>query len=110
MSQSYSYRNPVLSLWQAAVAEVRGRRESVQARMATVTTQRVAMRPLAAADDLMSPVHLIATAVANHPGGGPSGRCTHRLRKDCRRIPLGGDDWRQGEISDPGGRVKIRRV
>jgi hypothetical protein len=37
--------------------------------MATVTTQRVAMRPLAAADDLMSPVHLIATAVANQPAG-----------------------------------------
>jgi Calcineurin-like phosphoesterase len=80
MSQPYSYRNPVLSLWQAAVADVHARRHSVKLRMATVTAQRLETRPLAAADDLMSPVHLIASDFPDqgrernsHPseGGGP---------------------------------------
>ncbi len=72
MSQTYSYRNPVLSLWQAAVAEVHGRRDSVQMRTAMVTSQRVPVRPLAASDDLMSPVHMVAKALTDRPaeGGG----------------------------------------
>jgi hypothetical protein len=66
MSQIYSYRNPVLSLWQAAVAEVHARRDSVILRTAMVTAQRVETRPLAAADDLMSPVHMVAAALSDH--------------------------------------------
>jgi Calcineurin-like phosphoesterase len=63
MSEPYSYRNPVLSLWQAAVADVHARRHSVKLRMATatVTAQRLETRPLAAADELMSPVHMVAS-------------------------------------------------
>lgn len=65
MSQPYSYRNPVLSLWQAAVAEVHARRDSVKLRTAMVTARRVETRPLAAADDLMSPVHMVAAALSD---------------------------------------------
>jgi hypothetical protein len=65
MSQPYSYQNPVLSLWQSAVAEVHARRDSVKLRTAMVTTQRMETMPLAAADDLMAPVHMVAAAAAN---------------------------------------------
>jgi hypothetical protein len=65
MSPIYSYRNPVLSLWQAAVAEVHTRRDSVKLRTAMVTGRRVETRPLAAADDLMLPVHIVAAVLSD---------------------------------------------
>lgn len=69
MSELYSYRNPVLSLWQSAVADVHARRDSVKSRTATVTAQRLDTRALAAPDDLMSPVHMVAKALT--PQGRP---------------------------------------
>jgi hypothetical protein len=67
VSQIYTYRNPVLSLWQAAVKAVHARRDSVKSRTAMLTTQRMETRSLAAADELMSPVHEIASALSS-PG------------------------------------------
>ncbi|MGA2249157.1 metallophosphoesterase family protein [Terracidiphilus sp.] len=63
MSQTYTYGNPVLSLWQASVAEVQRRHASVQSRMATATRQRVAIAAQPAPDDLMAPVRLIGEPV-----------------------------------------------
>jgi hypothetical protein len=63
MPKLYSYRNPVLSLWQSAVADVHARRDSVKSRIAMVTAERFEAKPLTAADDLMSPVDMIAAAV-----------------------------------------------
>lgn len=64
MSQLYTYSDPVLSLWQAAVAEVQRRHRSMQARMNAVTGPRALgalapLRALPSEDDLMSAVHLI---------------------------------------------------
>jgi hypothetical protein len=64
MSNSYTYRDPTLSLWQSAVAEVHRRRSSVQRRMADSTTKRFAARALDSADDLMSPVFLIGNSAS----------------------------------------------
>jgi hypothetical protein len=63
MSNFYSYRDPVLSLWQAAVAEVHRRRASVRSRMAASTTKRFALPILDSHDDLMSPAHLIGASI-----------------------------------------------
>lgn len=59
MSTPYSYRDPTLSLWQSAVAEVHRRRQSVQNRMLLATGKELALPVLAAENDLMSPAHLI---------------------------------------------------
>lgn len=59
MSQLYTYSDPTLSLWQAAVAEVHRRRDSVQNRMAAATSKRFVPKPLSSEDDLMAPVHLL---------------------------------------------------
>ncbi len=59
MSQRYTYSDPTLSLWQAAVAEVHRRRNSVQSRMASATSKRFTLPRLLAEDDLMSPVHML---------------------------------------------------
>ena len=66
MFQDYSFRNPVLSLWQASVAEVHRRRQSVQSRMAGATPN-VAPAASTQVADLMAPAHLLATAVAKDP-------------------------------------------
>lgn len=63
MPQAYTYANPVLSLWQSAVAEVQRRLESVQSRMARATSQRIALAALPPQDDLMAPVRLIGDPV-----------------------------------------------
>jgi len=56
----YTYSDPSLSLWQAAVAEVHRRRDSIQNRMDSVTSGRgAAPKRLLAQDDLMSPVHIL---------------------------------------------------
>jgi hypothetical protein len=64
MSQPYSYRNPTLSLWQAAVVEVHRRRDSLQDRMAIHDDKAGGNAVLGSADDLMSPVHAIAATLA----------------------------------------------
>jgi hypothetical protein len=64
MSQAYTYPNPVLSLWQAAAAEVQRRQESVQNRMAAATSRRMALAALPAQDDLMAPVRIIGEPIA----------------------------------------------
>jgi hypothetical protein len=56
----YTYSDPTLSLWQAAVAEVHRRHDSIQDRMGSVTSDRkAAPKELLAQDDLMSPVHIL---------------------------------------------------
>jgi hypothetical protein len=55
----YTYSDPVLSLWQAAVAEVQGRHESVTNRMALATSNRLPATPVPAQNELMSPVYLL---------------------------------------------------
>jgi hypothetical protein len=65
MSQSYTYANPVLSLWQAAVAEVQRRHTAVQNRMATATSSRIAMAAQPAPDDLMAPAQLIGEPMSD---------------------------------------------
>lgn len=63
MSQHYAYQNPILSLWQASVAEVHRRRASVHARMNSATATRLVTPPLAIQDDLMTPAHDLANAL-----------------------------------------------
>jgi Calcineurin-like phosphoesterase len=55
----YTYSDPVLSLWQAAVAEVQRRHASVTNRMAMATSSRLATTPVPAQNELMSPVYLL---------------------------------------------------
>jgi hypothetical protein len=55
----YTYSDPVLSLWQAAVAEVQSRHESVTNRMAMATSSRLAETPVPAQNELMSPVYIL---------------------------------------------------
>ena len=55
----YTYSDPTLSLWQAAVAEVQGRHESVTNRMALATSNRLPATPVPAQNELMSPVYLL---------------------------------------------------
>jgi len=64
MSQAYTYRNPVLSLWQAAAAEVRRRQKSVQNRMSAATSRRIAAASLSPLDDLMAPARMIGEPIA----------------------------------------------
>ena len=64
MSQPYTYANPVLSLWQAAVAEVQRRRVSAPNRMATATSERTGVAAGPAQDDLSAPLRLIAEPIA----------------------------------------------
>jgi hypothetical protein len=59
MAQLYTYSDPVLSRWQAAVAEVQRRHDSVRNRMATATSNRLSAVALPAQNDLMSPVQLL---------------------------------------------------
>ena len=65
MSRQYTYRDPTLSLWQSAVAQVQRNRKSVQARMAPAATATLAVSKLPAVDDLMSPVHLLGPSLTS---------------------------------------------
>jgi predicted phosphodiesterase len=65
MSRQYTYRDPTLSLWQSAVAQVQRNRKSVQARMAPAATATFAVSKLPAVDDLMSPVHLLGPSLTS---------------------------------------------
>ncbi len=64
MSQSYTYANPVLSLWQAAVAEVQRRHESDPSGMSTATGMRMSLVAMLPQDDLMAPARMIGEPVA----------------------------------------------
>lgn len=72
MSNPYTYSDPVLSLWQAAVAEVYRSRDSIQNRMAMATSQRMAQDPMAAQTDLMAPVHSLAAVLASGQTPAPA--------------------------------------
>ena len=75
--EQYTYRDPTLSLWQAAVAEVHRRRTSVQSRLsagnqtiakasapgAANDSAHFAAPALASEDALMSPVHAVSEAL-----------------------------------------------
>ena len=64
MSQQYTYRNPTLSLWQSAVAQVQRNRKSVQARVEPATTVNLSVSGPLVEADLMSPVHLLGPSLA----------------------------------------------
>jgi hypothetical protein len=65
MSQQYTYRDPTLSLWQSAVAQVQRNRKSVQSRLAPATTVNFAVTKLPVEDVLMAPVHLLGKPLAD---------------------------------------------
>ena len=64
MSTPYTYRDPTLSLWQSAVAQVQRNRKSVQARISPKSKVQFAVPSLAVQDDLMSPVHLLGESLS----------------------------------------------
>jgi predicted phosphodiesterase len=69
MSQHYTYRDPTLSLWQSAVAQVQRNRRSVQARVTSAAALNLAVRGPLVGADLMSPVHLLGPSLsAGQPG------------------------------------------
>ncbi len=78
MSNLYTYSDPTLSLWQAAVAEVQRRRASVQNRMDPATKGRMALAvgktaPAPSADDFMAPaLNLGARLKAGKPVAKPA--------------------------------------
>lgn len=68
MPNLYTYSDPTLSLWQAAVADVQRRHASVQSRMAPATQSRMALAPTGAVappseDDLMAPALNLGAAI-----------------------------------------------
>jgi len=64
MSPTYTYANPVLSLWQAAAAEVQSRQKSIERRMAIGTSRRLALAAPPTQDDPMAPVRMIGDPIA----------------------------------------------
>jgi predicted phosphodiesterase len=64
MSNSYTYRDPTLSLWQAAVAQVQRNRRSVQARATSTSGVTLAVAGPLVEEDLMSAAHLIGKPLA----------------------------------------------
>jgi hypothetical protein len=67
MSKAFTFRNPVLSLWQASVAELHRRRQSVRNRMTPQAAQAYAPSSPTIVDDLMAPAHAVAEAVEKGP-------------------------------------------
>jgi Calcineurin-like phosphoesterase len=72
MTQQYTYRDPTLSLWQSAVAQVQRNRKSVQARMAPAASVNFAVSKPLAEDDLMSPVHLLGPSLTSGQPAQPA--------------------------------------
>lgn len=72
MAQKYTYSDPTLSLWQAAVAEVYRRRASVQNRMALATSQRITLPAMDPENLLMSPARLLGSALSAKSTSDPS--------------------------------------
>lgn len=65
MSQEYSYRSSILSLWQSAVAQVQRNRTSVQSRATSSTSVNLAVSTPPVATSLMSPVHVLGQILAS---------------------------------------------
>lgn len=63
MSGTYTYRDPILSLWQSAVAEVHRRHASVAKRMSLSSTAKMPTADSSALDTLMSPADLIGASL-----------------------------------------------
>ncbi len=63
MSKAFTFANPVLSLWQASIAEVHRRRQSVRNRMTPQAAQAYSPPSPTIVDDLMAPAHTVAEAV-----------------------------------------------
>jgi hypothetical protein len=63
MSQQYTYSDPTLSLWQAAVAEVNRNHVASQNVTAAANRESVALQALVPANDLMAPAHLLGAAL-----------------------------------------------
>ena len=63
MSKAFTFANPVLSLWQASIAEVHRRRQSVRNRMTPQAAQAYSPRPQRSCRILMAPAHTVAEAV-----------------------------------------------
>ena len=64
MQTPYTYRDPTLSLWQSAVAQVQRNRKSVQARMSLLSSMNFAVPTLLSEETLMSPAHLLGQPLA----------------------------------------------
>jgi predicted phosphodiesterase len=64
MPTPYTYRDPILSLWQSAVAQVQRNRKSVQARMSSTSGMSLAVSAPLDVEKLMSPVHLLGQPLA----------------------------------------------
>jgi predicted phosphodiesterase len=75
MSQQYTYRDPTLSLWQSAVAQVQKNRKSVQARASAAGLNLAVPAPPVTAD-LMSPVHLLGPSLGSGQAALPGALST----------------------------------
>jgi hypothetical protein len=63
MSKAFTFANPVLPLWQASIAEVHRRRQSVRNRMTPQAAQAYSPPSPTIVEDLMAPAHTVAEAV-----------------------------------------------
>ncbi|HEX4577728.1 MAG TPA: metallophosphoesterase [Edaphobacter sp.] len=72
MSQQYTYRDPTLSLWQSAVAQVHRNRKSVQARVAPTAPVTLAVPKPLVETELMSPVHELGPSLASGQAAQPA--------------------------------------
>jgi hypothetical protein len=89
MSQQYTYRDPTLSLWQSAVAQVHRNRKSVQARMASAASVNFAVPKPLAEDDLMSPVHLLGPSLTSGEPAQPAAISSLQASAAAARATVG---------------------
>ena len=87
MRPQYTYRDPALSLWQSAVAQVQRNRKSVQARMAPATTRSFAVAAPPVEDDLMAPAHLIGVTVSAGQTALPEDVISPKTEADAAAAP-----------------------
>jgi Calcineurin-like phosphoesterase len=71
MTTPYTYRDPVLSLWQSAVAQVHRNHQSVQARTSSSASTNLATPAPLSETDLMSPAHLLGQTLIPGQTGPP---------------------------------------
>ena len=96
MTQQYTYRDPTLSLWQSAVAQVQRNRKSVQTRMASIAGAKLAVAGPLVNDDLMAPAHEIGLAFAagqtsppaalSSPIASPAALTAAAVPLDCAKV------------------------
>lgn len=89
-SRRYTYPDPTLSLWQAAVAEVYRRRRSVATRTSSALSLRQQQPDMLAEDALMQPVHQIGEALK--AGQAPSSTSLGPLASNSLLPPGALDD------------------